>query len=297
MKPRHAAAIVAALISAVFLSLIATSQAASNAYCGARQAQSEQITKVVWIWFENHSYNQIIGSSSAPFFNELAAKCGLATSYRGITHPSLPNYIAATAGSTKGVTNNNPPSYWQISGSSIYSQNSSWWQAMESGISPCRLTSSGLYAVKHNPAAYYTEIRSACQTQAHSPVPAGQAVYDALTGARTLPRFTFYVPDLCRSMHDCSIRTGDDWLRTHAGWFPGSAEYQAGKIALFVGFDEDDGSSGNRVVTLVVSPYTIPGQRIGTSFNHYSLLKVTEQLLGYPCLRNACSASSMLAFF
>ena len=47
---------------------------------------------------ENHSSSAIIGSSQAPYFNTLAKECGLATNYHNITHPRLPNYIAATSG-------------------------------------------------------------------------------------------------------------------------------------------------------------------------------------------------------
>jgi len=53
---------------------------------------------------ENHSYNQIIGSSQAPYINSLAGQFGLATNYRAVAHPSLPNYLALTGGSTFGVT-------------------------------------------------------------------------------------------------------------------------------------------------------------------------------------------------
>jgi hypothetical protein len=54
---------------------------------------------VVWIWFENHSYGAIVGSGSAPFINrEVIRRCGLATNYHSLVHPSLPNYIAATSG-------------------------------------------------------------------------------------------------------------------------------------------------------------------------------------------------------
>src|ERR671937_884670 len=53
---------------------------------------------VIWIWMENQNYDSIIGSKYAPFTNRLAAGCGLATNFHNITHPSLPNYIAATSG-------------------------------------------------------------------------------------------------------------------------------------------------------------------------------------------------------
>jgi hypothetical protein len=60
--------------------------------------------------FENHSYKQIIGSSSAPYFNQLAGKCGLATNATALRHPSLPNYIGLTSGSTQGITDDGSPS-------------------------------------------------------------------------------------------------------------------------------------------------------------------------------------------
>ena len=47
---------------------------------------------------ENQSFSSVIGATSAPYLNSLTASCGLATNYHNITHPSLPNYIAATSG-------------------------------------------------------------------------------------------------------------------------------------------------------------------------------------------------------
>src|SRR5438067_13898086 len=55
------------------------------------------------IVMENHEYGSIIGSSAAPYINGLASTDGLATNYYGASHPSLPNYLALTAGSTFGI--------------------------------------------------------------------------------------------------------------------------------------------------------------------------------------------------
>src|SRR5579864_2491838 len=55
------------------------------------------------IMMENTGYDSLIGNSNAPFINGLAANDGLALHYFGVTHPSQPNYIAATSGSTNGV--------------------------------------------------------------------------------------------------------------------------------------------------------------------------------------------------
>jgi len=49
----------------------------------------------------------LIGNSNAPWINFAAKNYGLATNYFGVTHPSQPNYIAATSGSTNGVIDDN----------------------------------------------------------------------------------------------------------------------------------------------------------------------------------------------
>jgi phosphatidylinositol-3-phosphatase len=53
---------------------------------------------------ENHWYSQIIGNRrDAPFINRLAERGNLETNYYGVTHPSLPNYLAAISGSFQGI--------------------------------------------------------------------------------------------------------------------------------------------------------------------------------------------------
>jgi hypothetical protein len=60
---------------------------------------------------ENHSFGQIIGNTGAPFINDLAASYGLAANYTSVAHPSLPNYLALTGGSTFGITEGVPAGY------------------------------------------------------------------------------------------------------------------------------------------------------------------------------------------
>jgi hypothetical protein len=56
------------------------------------------------IMMENHAYAQIIGDTTdAPNMNTLAQTYGQATKYYGVTHPSLPNYLAAISGDTQGI--------------------------------------------------------------------------------------------------------------------------------------------------------------------------------------------------
>src|SRR6202035_295267 len=97
---------------------------------------------------------------------------------------------------------------------------------------------------------------------------------------------------------DCSIQTGDTWLKTWVSRITASPSYRAAKTVLFITWDEHDGSSGNRVPTIVVSPYTAPGTRSSTGFSHYSLLRTAEELLAIPThLERAATAPSMRTAF
>ena len=59
---------------------------------------------VAIILMENKEISDVIASSAATYTNALARSYGLATQSYGVTHPSLPNYLALTSGSTHGVT-------------------------------------------------------------------------------------------------------------------------------------------------------------------------------------------------
>jgi hypothetical protein len=59
---------------------------------------------IFFIMMENHATDEIIGNTAdAPFINSLAAHSAVATNYFGVTHPSLPNYLAAISGSFQGI--------------------------------------------------------------------------------------------------------------------------------------------------------------------------------------------------
>lgn len=251
--------------------------------CGLRSSPPAAWRHVVWVWLENEGYSSIIGSRSAPFLTRLAHACGLATRYSAVTHPSLPNYLAATSGSTWGVGDDDSPSSHPIAGPSIFSQVAAagltWRSFEESMPANCDRTSSGKYAVKHNPAAYYVGIRRRCGSW---DVPLRALRVDAL------PSFAFVTPNICDDMHSCSVATGDAWLQRFVGSLVAGASYAAGDTVVFITFDEGTGSS-NRVATIVVSPSTHRGTVSASQFDHYSLLGTTEKLLGLPQLHRAPS--------
>jgi arylsulfatase A-like enzyme len=59
----------------------------------------------------------------------------------------------------------------------------------------------------------------------------------------------------------------------------------------------NQGDVGCHVPTLIVSPSTPAGERSDELFNHYSLLRTSEDLLGLPHLGQAAGAASMAKGF
>jgi phospholipase C len=291
--PRAATSrIVAAAVAAGALALAAAAAAAPPsraALCGADASRPApaRVAHVVWIWFENHGYADIVGSHDAPYLNAVAAACGLATNYHALVHPSLPNYIAATSGSTQGIEDDAGPAVHRLAVASLFGQvgGRSYEQSMPF---PCALTDIGRYAVKHDPQAYYLPVRARCPALV-LPLPR--------LDPRALPRFAFVTPDLCSDMHSCPVADGDAWLRGFLPRLTRSPGYRAGRTVVFVTFDEAEAGGDNRVATLVLSEWTRPGTRSPTRFDHYSLLRTSEDLLGVPPLENARTARDMRRAF
>jgi phospholipase C len=267
---------------------------------------------------ENHSSSDVIGSGQAPYINSLASSCGLATDYHNVSHPSLPNYIAATSGlplGSLGVFSNdcNPSRRCSTTAVSIFGQGESWKAYQESMTSDCSRRNSGDYAVRHNPPPYYRSL-AFCKPRRvvrHGPkvsfdVPYTQLASDLATNS--LPAFSFITPNRIDDMHDGIIQQGDTWLSQNLPAIFDSAEYQAGQVVVFVTWDEGEGGTSNdcatntsdpgcSVATIVASPSTGSGTQSAVLFNHYSLLLTTEELLGVPALGQAASANSMLSAF
>lgn len=284
--------------------------AAASGPCGTATAP-RAYQHVIWIWMENRSYSDIIGNQAqAPYINSLAADCGVATDYHNTTHPSLPNYLAATSGLSQldlpvlSYLDCNVSVVCDSAAASIFGQGETWKSYEESMPSNCYKSNSGEYAVRHNPAVYYRSL-SGCASR---DVPYSRLAIDLAGNA--LPAFSLVTPNLIDDMHDGTIAQGDAWLAGHLPAILNSKEYRAGTTAVFITWDEgsggypiedcDDTSSTDRscrVPTIVISPSTPVGAKSGTFFNHYSLLATTEQLLGLPKLRSAASATTMTAAF
>lgn len=82
------------LLSLVLLAIVAPAAGAT-----ALHEDGGNFEHIFYIMMENHQTKQIFGNTAdAPFINQLASQYAIATNYYGVTHPSLPNYLAAISG-------------------------------------------------------------------------------------------------------------------------------------------------------------------------------------------------------
>jgi phosphatidylinositol-3-phosphatase len=319
MRMKAAAGVLAAaglLVAAGCSSQVAAAsttapQTASASHPCGTQTKPGTYKHVIWIWLENHSYGAILGSSQAPYFNTLAKDCGIATNYHNITHPSLPNYIAATSGLPyssiqKFVSDCSPGSSCDTSAKSLFGQGESWKSYEESMPSACDHSNSGNYAVRHNPAVYYTTLHGC----SNDDVSYSHLATDLKNNQ--LPAFSFITPNLIDDMHNGTVADGNSWMSRNLPAILNSAAYKSGSTVIFITFDEgsDVGSYADgehcatntsdtscHLPTFVISPSTKVGARSGTLFNHYSLLATAEQLLGLSKLGQASTATTMTKAF
>jgi phosphatidylinositol-3-phosphatase len=246
--------------------------------CGRLRRHPANIRHLIVIVMENHSYSEVLGH--APYLTALARVCGVATNYHSVGHPSLPNYLAMTSGSTHGISSDCEPTACPLGGPSIFSQLTArrmLWQAFDESMpSHCSLGGTRLYAPRHNPAVYYTAVRSVCRKRdVRAGSPTSGPLHSALTSG--LGKFSFVTPNICNDMHDCPVSVGARWL---AKWIPAmraSRSYQAGHTAIVIVWDE---GGGGHVPLIVVSPNTPAGARTSHLFTHYSLLHMAESVLG-----------------
>src|SRR6478735_11758484 len=174
-------------------------------------ARPAKVTKLLTFVVENHSLDQMRGAM--PYTAALGKQFAHATNYRAVAHPSLPNYLAMTGGSTFGVADDAPPSSHTTDQPSVFGQALAVGRTAkvyaEGMPGNCATEDSGQYAVKHNPWAYYRSERSSC---ARYDVPVTELRGDVASGR--LPNAGMVVPDLCNDAHNCDLSAADDWLRT-----------------------------------------------------------------------------------
>lgn len=237
---------------------------------------------VVVVVMENHSYADIIGSSSAPYVNSLAARGANFTQSFAVTHPSEPNYLALFAGSTHSLTSDScPHSYTtQNLGAELITAGLSFKGYSESmpsnGYTGC---TGGSYARKHNPWVNFAGNVPAAANLTLTSFPASYS---------SLPTLSFVIPNLNDDMHDGTVAAGDSWLKAHLDAYAQWAKTH--NSLLVVTWDEDDNSSNNQIPTIFYGAAVKIGS-YSEKVTHYGVLRTLEDAYGLPHVGSSATAT------
>jgi len=296
----------------------------------ADSAPAPRFDHLYVVVLENHDFDEAIDPAQAPFMNALSRTQGLARRYYGVTHPSLPNYLAMIGGDDFGVKDDDASclasdlrpgqACHKISGDSLVDQ-------LEAAGLSFALYAQGaagqgdlvqgrpaypnaLYAQKHNPFVYFEKVVGDPARLARLK-PMSELAADL---AGKAPSFALIVPDQCHDGHglrgscndpktlsfdyDATVAELVGVIRASPAWTRNSA--------IVVTFDEGENSPAgaaasnpvddNRVATIVATPCN--GPRISDArFDHYALLATIEDGFGLPRLRKAKDAPSMAELF
>lgn len=249
-----------------------------------------RFSHVVVLVLENKECGQIIGSDDAPYLNSLARRSALATSFYATAHPSLPNYLALTGGSTFGIASDCTDCHVQARNlvDELEAARITWKAYLEGMPSPCfQGSEAGNYAKKHNPFLYYDDIANN-PARCSNVVPLTQLSADLRDGR--LPAFAWISPDLCHDMHSCGVSDGDRFL---SGFLPPLLHALGPRGVLFITWDEGrkkahEGccrkAAGGNVATIVAGPLARAGASSGVPYDHYSILRTIEDAWGLPRL-------------
>lgn len=201
----------ASLVAATLVPLGATAASAHRGHDDDGPHARPAYQHMFVIMLENHSKSSVIGDRNAPYINTLADRYGLAENYYGVTHPSMPNYIASIAGDNFGIQDDEDGNVVNLDRTTLVDQiegaHKSWAAYLEA-LPEDKTASFGptvgqdvvkLYAKKHNPFVLFDNIKNDPQRMAK--VKDYDTSFAADLAKKNVPNFVWISPDQCNDMH------------------------------------------------------------------------------------------------
>jgi hypothetical protein len=276
-------------------------------------------TVVATAMSKNDCNGQIEGWTG-PVINDCALYTYPATTYMG---KSIAHQLVQRGGSWKTYQESLP----MVSPQGVYVYGVNYADGAFSNLSPAAVFNADgttpppvttpvqkLYAVKHNPFAYFADIEAGADFNLSL---ARVVDFDGPSGlwadlrTNNSPNLSFIVPNQCHDMHGfvsggppiCSSATpaeaaylmqeGDAEVAKIVSGIKNSNAWRFGRNAIVLVWDENDyGNVANRVVMLVDTNYAQNGRQDNGYYDHYSLLRTMEAGFGLPCLNHACDGTS-----
>ncbi|MFE9429134.1 ricin-type beta-trefoil lectin domain protein [Kitasatospora sp. NPDC006697] len=257
---------------------------------------------VFFAFMENENYQDVIGSSTAPYINgTLLPKGTLLSNSYALTHPSDPNYLAASGGSTFGWSSSPTVGSDKIDAPNLGDTADAagkTWKGYAGGMSGNCDTSyhdsagGGYYLPDDEPFMMYKDvIDNPSRCAAHNQ-PLTRLTTD-LQSAATTPNFVWFAANDYDDMEIGTRTDGDNWLRSYLPNIFNSPAWTQQRSLLILSWDEAydkayGPSEPNHVVTLMIgSQNTVkPGYTSTTRVDHYSMLRTVDEALGLNPLTN-----------
>ncbi len=276
-------------------------------------AAPTQWKHVVVLMFENHTYDQVIDNTSAPYITSLAHQCGSYASWKDANYKvtgatdgnyiSKPNYATLTNGVSPTAHNLTSDSYTTTTTvDNIYNRlkgmgkSSMDYYDGPASTTPCASAHfSGDY---HVAMRYYTNLggqstdpTTYCNTH-NKPI----SNFMTAVNAGTLPEFSMIYPTNDENMHNNGVPPGDAWVKTFLPAFLDSARYKSGDTALFFLWDEDSPIPNVLIAPSVkTNTHPVPSTLV---FSHFSATRTWQEMLGItPLLGDTGQAPSLLNYY
>lgn len=229
---------------------------------GVATAQNVPRSSHLWmITEENHSYEDVVGNSQMPYYNQLIQQYGLATQFYSDQHSSLPALMWLVAGAP--VELNNDTTSCQHSHDNlvreILKQGYTWRSYQENmpyaGFQGLSGGTGYTYYRRHNPLIDFTDVCPGT-AEVKKSVPYTQMATDFSQGE--IVNYAYITPDADEDAHSGTLAAADKWLQANVPTILARPEFSAGGDGiLFIAWDEGNLSTDNQSPSGSVSDRTI----------------------------------------
>jgi acid phosphatase len=262
---------------------------------------------------ENHSYEDVVGNSQMPYYNQLIQKYGLAGQFYADRHSSLPALMWYVAGAD--VETNNSTVSCQHSEDNIVREllkHGYSWRSYQEGMPSAGFQglyggTNNIYYRRHNPLIDFTDVCPGTGQDTNS-VPFTQMAKDFAQGDTV--NYAYITPDVNDDSHNGTLQQADQWLQANLPNILARPEFQPGGDGiLFIAWDEgaltDDRCSpsvstgcAGRTANLVIGPQVKSGYQSTIMYHNQNVLATVCAAMGLAtCPGAGQSAAPMSDFF
>ncbi len=263
-------------------------------------------------------------TTSAPYINgELIPDYAIASNFTDelpLPIPSEPHYVWMEAGTNvfpdRTFVDDAPPSAKNSTRSTAHlvtqlrhAKHPIGWMSYQEGLDavsgacPVDASPAGFYQPKHNPFVFFQDVAGHPPSQTNAYCAAHHKPYRDLAGdlaANKGAPYNYLTPNLCHDMHGAAgcpdpdnVQAGDAWLKANLP--PLIAYCHAHEGVIFITWDE--GAVTAKLPFLVIGAHVKKGYVSKVRYDHGSLLKSVERILGVPVLPRVSQARDFSDFF